>query len=235
MFREQSREFDGLNSKSDCETIGSRYTFTVIQLLKHDALKHGSKKPKGRGDGFCDIHRWIIAARDFVHPHRGTAIPSQQFHHVCGVANATAAFDPFTHAQRRCIERGRAPANFIGGLTMRKEQEGSRQIDRRRLLQGAGVAIGATGASAAIDANEAVAAVADEQAATHGLSRNRAGEDLLQARPLLAAPKNFAARREARGSRRSDCRRETCSGRNQWHREGHSSDTKPGAGLRHRL
>ena len=46
---------------------------------------------------------------------------------------------------------------------MRKEQEGSRQIDRRRLLQGAGVAIGATGASAAIDANEAVAAVADNK------------------------------------------------------------------------
>jgi hypothetical protein len=76
------------------------------------------------------------------------------------VGNATAALDPFTHAPRRCIERGRAHANFIGGLIMRKEQEGSRQIDRRRLLQGAGVAIGAAGASAAIDANEAVAAAA---------------------------------------------------------------------------
>jgi hypothetical protein len=42
---------------------------------------------------------------------------------------------------------------------MRKEQEGSRQIDRRRLLQGAGLAIGAAGASAADAANPAAAAV----------------------------------------------------------------------------
>jgi hypothetical protein len=42
---------------------------------------------------------------------------------------------------------------------MRKEQEGSRQIDRRRLLQGAGLAIGAAGASSAAAVDEAVAAV----------------------------------------------------------------------------
>jgi len=42
---------------------------------------------------------------------------------------------------------------------MRKEREGSRQIDRRRLLQGAGLAIGAAGATAAVAADDAVAAV----------------------------------------------------------------------------
>jgi nitrous oxide reductase len=50
-------------------------------------------------------------------------------------------------------------ARFIGGLTMRKEQEDSRLIDRRRLLKGAGLAIGAAGAGSAVVADEAAAAV----------------------------------------------------------------------------
>lgn len=41
---------------------------------------------------------------------------------------------------------------------MRKEQEDSRLIDRRRLLRGAGFAIGAAGASTAVAANPAAAA-----------------------------------------------------------------------------
>ncbi len=45
---------------------------------------------------------------------------------------------------------------------MRKKQEGSRLIDRRRLLQGASLAIGAAGASAADAANPAAAAAVDE-------------------------------------------------------------------------
>ena len=42
---------------------------------------------------------------------------------------------------------------------MRKDQEGSRLIDRRRLLKGAGLAIGAAGAGTAVAADDAVAAV----------------------------------------------------------------------------
>jgi hypothetical protein len=44
---------------------------------------------------------------------------------------------------------------------MRKEQDGLRVIDRRHLLKGAGLAIGAAGASAAVTADTATAAVAD--------------------------------------------------------------------------
>jgi hypothetical protein len=46
---------------------------------------------------------------------------------------------------------------------MRKEQDGLRAIDRRHLLKGAGLAIGAAGASAAVTADTATAAVADSK------------------------------------------------------------------------
>jgi F0F1-type ATP synthase membrane subunit c/vacuolar-type H+-ATPase subunit K len=46
---------------------------------------------------------------------------------------------------------------------MRKEQEGSRLIDRRRLLTGAGLAVGAAGASSALAAKPAVAAAAESK------------------------------------------------------------------------
>lgn len=41
---------------------------------------------------------------------------------------------------------------------MRKEKERSGQIDRRRLLKGAGLALGAAGATSAVGAGHAVAA-----------------------------------------------------------------------------
>lgn len=41
---------------------------------------------------------------------------------------------------------------------MRKEQKESPQIDRRRLLKGAGLALGAAGASSAVAVGNAVAA-----------------------------------------------------------------------------
>lgn len=49
---------------------------------------------------------------------------------------------------------------------MRKEQESPRLIDRRRLLRGAGLAVGAAGASAALVGNP-VAAAADKSKPQH--------------------------------------------------------------------
>ena len=42
---------------------------------------------------------------------------------------------------------------------MRKQQEGSRLIDRRRLLKGAGLAVGAAGVGGTVAADDAIAAV----------------------------------------------------------------------------
>jgi len=46
---------------------------------------------------------------------------------------------------------------------MRKEQEGSRLINRRRLLTGAGLAVGAAGANSTIAAKPAVAAASESK------------------------------------------------------------------------
>jgi hypothetical protein len=77
-------------------------------------------------------------------------------------------FLPLAPAPRRHGARDRMHARFIGGLTMRKEQEGSRLIDRRRLLTGAGLAIGAAGAGTAVVADEAVAAVEESKTQRKG-------------------------------------------------------------------
>ena len=42
---------------------------------------------------------------------------------------------------------------------MRKQQEGPRLIDRRRLLKGAGLAVGAAGVAGTVAADDAIAAV----------------------------------------------------------------------------
>ena len=46
---------------------------------------------------------------------------------------------------------------------MRKKQEGTRLIDRRRLLKGAGLAIGAVGAGSTAVADEAIAAAEESK------------------------------------------------------------------------
>jgi hypothetical protein len=51
-------------------------------------------------------------------------------------------------------------------MTMRKEQDGSPGIDRRRLLTGAGAAIGAAGATVAMA--DKSAAAAEEREPQHG-------------------------------------------------------------------
>jgi hypothetical protein len=66
----------------------------------------------------------------------------------------SGAVDRFEYAPGR----GRPDATIIGGLTMRKEKEGSAQLDRRRLLKGAGLAIGAAGVTSAAAAKSGIAA-----------------------------------------------------------------------------
>jgi hypothetical protein len=50
---------------------------------------------------------------------------------------------------------------------MRKEKERSGQIDRRRLLKGAGLALGAAGATSAVGAGQAVAATTESKPQQH--------------------------------------------------------------------
>jgi hypothetical protein len=59
-----------------------------------------------------------------------------------------------------------APCTIIGGLTMRTDKERSGQIDRRRLLKGVGLTVGAAAATSAA-ANEAVAAAHDDNKPQH--------------------------------------------------------------------
>jgi hypothetical protein len=73
-------------------------------------------------------------------------------------SRAAAHHHPFTYVAHLMRP---PPARIIGGLTMRREKERSGQIDRRRLLKGAGLAIGAAGATSAVGAGSA-AAVTDE-------------------------------------------------------------------------
>jgi hypothetical protein len=60
------------------------------------------------------------------------------------------------------MRRNRPRTRIIGGLTMRTDKEKAGQIDRRRLLKGAGLAVGAVAATSAA-ASEATAAAKDNK------------------------------------------------------------------------
>jgi hypothetical protein len=103
-------------------------------------------RSQGEGDGFRDTRILSLPVRRS----RAMGISSQRLLLLVPAAPRNGA-------------RGRIPPRSIGGLTMRKEQEGSRRIDRRRLLTGAGLAVGAAGASSALAAKPAVAAAAESE------------------------------------------------------------------------
>ena len=115
---------------------------------------------------------------------------------------------------------------------MRKEKKELEQLDRRRLLKGAGLAIGAAGAALAAKAD------ATERRARAETSRNT---------PAIAKPRTSAPTTSSRASDRHPCsaaRRDapgradpTSGGKHaqekiQRHRKGHPSDASAGAGRR---